>query len=136
MIAVRPTGYGCYDLQGDQIVPISVLGTDYVAVKGSLSFNDWIFVIGAYPNTNIYFNGSGTSSATIGAGGVFAYQFANPILYIKTSQPAYVWHESGFGCEMGATLLPSILCTGSNTVSITRTNKRIFWCKPDYVQCG
>lgn len=124
--SLNPTGFGCYDLNGEQIVPVSVLGSEYAAIHGSLSFDDWIFVIGAYPNTNVFLNGNPVPSATISAGGIFAYQFSNSILYIKTSQPAYVWHLSGFGCETGSTLLPSIKCTGSNTVSITRTTSEYF----------
>src|SRR5690606_15482422 len=47
---------------------------------------------------------------------------ANNATYIETSQPAYVWQLSGSGCEFGSALLPQIECTGSNSVSYTRSS--------------
>jgi hypothetical protein len=37
-----------------------------------------------------------------------------------------VLHTTGFGCEVGGAILPSIVCTGSNTVAFVRSTNEFF----------
>ena len=48
----NPSG-GCYDLMLDQIVPVNILGTEYVAVKGALNAtgDESLFVMAVENNT-------------------------------------------------------------------------------------
>ncbi len=121
----------CADLAGDQIVPIRLLGTEYVAVNGLLTgVGDQLFITATQNGTTIAQNG-GTPLTTINAGDT--YQLPVSVggagsTYVQTSHPVYVWQVSGMGCEVGAGLLPRINCTGSSSVSYVRsTNANLYF---------
>lgn len=121
----------CADLAGDQIVPIRLLGTEYVAVNGLLTGSgDQLFITATQNGTTIAQNG-GVPVATINAGDT--YQLPVSVggaasTYVQTSHPVYVWQVSGMGCEVGAGLLPRINCTGSSSVSYVRsTNANLYF---------
>jgi gliding motility-associated-like protein len=111
----------CADLQGDQIVPVNVIGSDYIVVKGSLSFSDGVYIVAAYNNTSVYLNGSGTAITTINAGDYYVYDLSAPVVNIHASNPVYVYHNTGTGCEIGGALLPGLCGTGANSVQLVRT---------------
>ena len=122
-------GNPCYDLMGDQIVPVSLLGTEYIAIKGSLTAQEGICVIAPYDNTNIYINGNAVPVANINMGGIYKYTIAGAAgtsNFIETSQPVYVLQVTGFGCETGEALLPPASCTGSDKVAFARTSNEGF----------
>lgn len=122
-------GNACYDLMGDQIVPTNLLGTDYIAIKGSLTAQEGICVIAPYNNTEIYINGNAVPVATINSTGIYKFTIpgvAGTSTYIRTSKPAYVLQITGFGCETGQALLPPVACTGSSKVAFMRTTNENF----------
>ncbi len=125
---VQPTGQTCADLMGDQIVPVDVLGTEYIAVRGFLNeqVKDRLFIVGTVDNTQIYINGSATPLTTINKGQTYMYELVDSSVYILSTYNIYVLHLSGTGCEMGSALLPPINCTGSVAVSFTRTTNEYF----------
>lgn len=128
---------GCADTGGDQIIPINLLGTWYVAVQGFSYHNsnnsgsvppyDPVFVLAVQDNTEITING--TVVTTINAGETYKYQFTtNPLInspnsaaFIQTNYPVYVSQVSGFACELGYSILPPVKCRGSRSVSVTRS---------------
>ncbi len=111
---------GCADLGGDQIVPTNILGTEYIAMNGFLnSPGDQLFITATQNGTSISQNGSAVT--TINAGQTYQVAVGTGATYIQTSSPAYVWQLSGFGCEIGMDVLPPIICTGSFSVSFTRS---------------
>ncbi|MFM2306816.1 MAG: hypothetical protein RLZZ367_1485 [Bacteroidota bacterium] len=111
---------GCSDLGGDQIVPIGLLGTEYVAMKGFLNApGDQVFVTAIQNGTTISQDGSVVT--TINAGQTYQLGIPGSSTYIQTSAPVYVLQLSGFGCEIGIDILPPIICTGSFDVSFTRS---------------
>lgn len=115
--------YGvCADVAGDQIVPITNSGTKYVAVNGYLNnVGDLLYITASENNTTISQNGN--TVATINSGQTHQLNLAqagNQATYIQTSNPTVVWQLSGISCEVGATQLPHIECTGSNTISYIR----------------
>ena len=115
----------CSDLGGDQIVPVNILGTKYAIVKGFLNIPDKIFVLATQNNTDIFINGGLVS--TINQGQTYVYNLNASSAFLEASFPVYVLHMSGYGCEVGMSLLPSIECTGSSSVSIVRsTNESLF----------
>ena len=61
---------GCYDLIGDQIVPVDIVGTDYIVIKGQLSIgnNESFNILATQNNTKVYVNGNATPVATLFAG--------------------------------------------------------------------
>lgn len=116
----------CADLGGDQIVPISKIGTEYIAINGLLNYPDDLFVLATQDNTKVYQDGS--LVGTLKAGATLTLQAANVLTgavdsstYIKATSPVYVLQASGFGCEIGIDILPSIVCTGSSEVGFVRS---------------
>ncbi|MHC1705937.1 MAG: gliding motility-associated C-terminal domain-containing protein [Bacteroidales bacterium] len=108
----------CLDLLGDQLVPVTKIGQDYVIVKGFLPSNrDRIHVYATTDNTSIYLNGNASPVTTIDRGEYYTNTVVGPSLFIHTSEPAYVTHISGFGCELADAVVPPLECTGSYSVA-------------------
>ncbi len=130
----NPSG-GCYDLLGDQIVPVSIVGTEYIAVKGQLNNNgdESVFILATQNNTQVFIDGNPAPIATLFAGQTFRYDMdylatsADNSVYIETSKPAYVTHVTGFGCEEGQAILPPLGCAGSEQISFTRSTAENFY---------
>ena len=58
-----------YDLIGDQIIPINILGKEYIAVKGYGNNNDErVYMEAIQDNTVIWLDGNVTPFATINTG--------------------------------------------------------------------
>ncbi len=120
---------GCYDLMGDQIVPVEVIGTQYVINKGGLSAgeNEGAYVVATQNFTQLTINnGVGTTVVLLNKGDTYYYSVTQPLTYIVGDKPIYVIHASGFGCEMGEAIIPPLNCAGSDQVSFTRTNTQTF----------
>lgn len=115
---------GCADLVGDQIVPVDFIGTDYIIRKGFLNNDDWVYVLATQNGTQVSVNGTPVSTLNIGQ--TYTYSLNAATAFVQTSAPVYVWHVTGYGCELGAAILPSIECTGSTQVGFTRTTNQSF----------
>lgn len=130
----NPSG-GCYDLLGDQIVPIGIVGTEYIAVKGQLNptGDESAFILATENNTQVYIDGATVPTTTLFAGQTYRYDMdylatsADNSVYIETSKPAYVSHVTGFGCEEGQAVLPPLGCAGSEQISIIRSTSEAFY---------
>jgi PKD repeat protein len=130
-VGANPYG-GCRDLIGDQIVPTTIIGTEYVAMRGRLgqggsaTMPEFFYVLGTQPNTQVFIDG--ILEKIVQPGEQFRWQFTKQTHHIKTSEPTYVYHVAGFGCEMGGAILPPInVCTGSTKVSFTRSKGESFF---------
>jgi gliding motility-associated-like protein len=117
---------GCRDLMGDQMVPVELTGTDYIVMKGFLGSPDRAFVLATEDNTEVYVDGSASPAGTINRAEQLMVTITNPTAFIRATRPVYVLHITGFGCEMGGSLLPTIRCTGSTTVYFTRSTNEFF----------
>ncbi len=114
----------CQDLIGDQMIPTTHLGKEYILVKGDLSFKDRVFICAPSINTNIYRDG--ILIGTISPGQMLADSFATASTYITSDKPICVLHVTGFGCESGGAILPSIHCTGTQNVVLSRSTAEPF----------
>lgn len=112
---------GAYDLIGDQIVPVDILGTEYIAIKG-LATDERVYIVATEDNTTYYLNGNTASTVNINAGQIQSYAITGNAIYINSDKPIYVLHLSGHATEMGDALLPPIECTGSDKVGFVRTS--------------
>lgn len=115
---------GCYDIFGDQIVPINLVGQEYIVMKGNLNpaSGGRVFITPTVIPTDVYVDDVLFSTITK-MDTAISFHVTNNTHYIYCSEPAYVNHITGFGCELGGALLPPIdNCTGSNDVTFTRTN--------------
>lgn len=116
---------GAWDLIGDQIVPVSILGTEYIAIKGWAS-DERVYIVATEDNTTYYLNGNVGSTVNINAGQIQSYPINGNAIYITSDKPIYVLHLSGHGPEIGDALLPPIECTGSDKVGFVRTGSGTF----------
>ena len=117
---------GCHDLLGDQLVPVEVAGTEYIVLKGFLASQEYLFITAIEDDTELSFNEGDNVATTLAAGAVYRYTVAGKSTYVKASKPVYVFHVTGFGCEMGMAILPSITCKGSTQIGFSRTTAEFF----------
>jgi hypothetical protein len=115
----------CVDVGGDQIVPTKVLGMEYIAINGSLTMDDPVFVLAIMDSTVISQNGNVID--TINAGQTRMLSAGDSATYIQTSHPSSILQVSGSGCEFGIDILPQLICTGSDSVVIARSNSQPFF---------
>jgi len=119
---------GCADLTGDQIVPASITGQNYIVVKGRLGTGandkDLACITATEDNTKVY--AAGNYIFSLNAGETKTFEVRTPNVYIETTKPVYVLQVSGIGCELGSALLPPILCTGSRLVGLRRSASTSF----------
>lgn len=115
----------CFDLIGDQLIPISIAGDEYIAVKGAqLNGADRVYVLATEDNTEIAVNG--TVMGTWNAGETYTHLLGAGVAYYTTSAPVLVLHMTGVGCEVGAAILPPLRCTGSKDVAFMRSTNASF----------
>lgn len=127
----------CYDLQGDQIIPTNIIGTEYIAMRGQLGtgggngiVRDQLYILATEDNTDIFING--VFMGRIDAQETYYYKFtdADYSVHVESTagKPVYAWQVSGFGCEMGGAILPpTSSCTGSNQIGFTRSTSAQFF---------
>ena len=112
--------YSAQDLVGDQIVPVNLLGTDYLALWNNTS-NEYLYFFPTQDNTKIYLNGSQTPVATLNVGQEYSYQINTSVVFVHSDKPiaAFQLASDEIG-ELGGTVLPHINCTGSRKVVYRR----------------
>jgi len=121
------------DLIGDQILPLTNIGTDYAVATGSgNTTGEQIYVMATENSTTVTFKpGSGSDVSTIlQAGETYAFDNkANSNAYTEITsgtKPVYVFHTSGVGNELGGAMVPPVTCTGSRSVSFMRPSANTF----------
>lgn len=148
--SARQNGPTCRDINGDQLVPTSIIGSEYVVMTGDRSntmagivypykytdnVGEQIFVTAADPGTQIGFYGRDgtllyqTGILTAGQSDYLSVDINNAnmsSIYVRAtdlSKRFYTYHITGIGCELGGGILPPITnCTGSSEVSFYRSN--------------
>ena len=102
-----------YDLVGDQIVPVDLLGTDYIAIWNN-NPDEYLYFFPTEDNTHIYINGGDVPIATLNIGGEYMCRITAAVVYIHADKPISVFQLSSSSLdEFGGTVLPQISCTGS-----------------------
>ena len=122
--SVWPQPAGCKDLNGDQLVPVDIVGNDYIATRGGLTVPEYIYLVST-ENGNVVMV-DGVVVATLFVGETYRIQMTNPTSFISCSQPTYCYHVSGYGCESGGALLPPLNCAGSSQVNVVRSTAEPF----------
>lgn len=128
--SVYPGGWksaagSCADLCGDQIVGLNMLGLNYLAVRGpalNAPLNDVVFISAFTDSTALKING--IFIKYLAAGETYAHMMAasEQLSLVELNQKAAVIQMSGFGCEMGMSILPNLECTGSQSAAFTRSD--------------
>ena len=112
---------GCYDLIGDQLVPKTMLGDRYIAVRNNSSL-ERIFVFPTEDNTTVTINGVAQPAMNAGQWINYTLPTSTWVYLIESNHPVAVFQVTAIGCELGGTMLPQIECTGSQKVSHLRPN--------------
>lgn len=148
--SVRQNTPTCRDIIGDQLVPTSEIGSEYLVMTGNKAntmsgmvapyhypdnVGEQIFVTAADPNSAITFKGKDgtllytTPFLNAGQSDYLSVDISNAnmsSIYISATDPSkkfYVYHISGIGCELGAAIVPPLNdCTGSSEVKFYRSN--------------
>ena len=118
---------GCWDLMGDQIVPINDIGKDYVLNKGSMysAASEGVFIVATQNTTQLTINdGAVITTTTIGQGDTYYYLASQPLTYINADKNVYCLQATGIGCELSEALLPPLNCSGTDLVSFSRTRSQ------------
>ena len=116
------SGWGCFDLIGDQLVPVNMTGNRYVAIRNYSSYDDGfekVFVFPLNNNTTVWFNGV---PQTVSQGNFIEHPLTDTATLITSNNPIIVFQITATGCEQGGTMLPHLECTGSYSVSHLRPN--------------
>lgn len=122
-------GGGCFDLLGDQLIPVNIIGQEYIAIRGFLDqvasqIREKVYILAVHDSTTIYING--VLQTVLNRGQTFQDTFVSDQIYVQATKNVYFMHISGFGCETGMAILPPIACTGSSQVGFTRTTSEFF----------
>jgi len=131
---------GCRDLMGDQIVPVDVVGKEYIINKGQMfdgtntlgnnpslyDAKEGVFVVATQNFTQLSVNDGTVTTTLLNQGDTYYYNIKQNLTYITADKNVYVIQASGFGCELGEAIIPPLNCSGSNQVSFTRTNTQTF----------
>ncbi len=115
---------GCRDLVGDQLVPVSIVGKEYIVSKGYLNTPDKLVITATENYTTLTIGG--VQEAILFAGQSYEYVINDDLTFVQTNKPVYAFHITGFGCEIGGALLPPLNCAGSEQVSFTRSSTNFF----------
>jgi hypothetical protein len=121
--SIKPGGGGCYDLIGDQIVPVENTGTDYIVNKGYMfvASNESIFIVGTQNSTTVTIDdGFSVNTLTLNATDTRTFVLTQPLTYVQSSDNVYLYHVSGYGCETGSELLPPLTCFGGDQITFAR----------------
>jgi len=113
----------CADIAGDQAVPLEVLGTEYIAIRGSL-MQEFVFFTATVDNTTLSVNQNPT--VRLDAGETYSYALNEDFAYFSANQPITAFHLSGNGCEMAGAVLPALGCAGSRNLQIVRSTDELF----------
>lgn len=141
-------GNVCRDLIGDQTVPIvnaagsKIVGFEYIVMRGKINLinpnavppdpdgvatGERIFIMSTEPNTEVFIDGA-SFTTLLNPGNQAVYEVRNNSTHVRGDKPIMILHSSGFGCELGGAVLPTIDgCTGSVEVSFTRSTDRDFY---------
>lgn len=112
---------GCTSTVGEQLVTSDNLGNNFI-VRKSTAANERVYILAINNSTSISITNSGTTNTLINGGETYEYVLTDNINYIETTQPVYVLHISGNGCNLGMTILPPVYCSGKYEQNFTRNS--------------
>jgi gliding motility-associated-like protein len=117
---------GCLSTLGDQLTTSAYIGNSYVINQGNGS-SEGVFVLATQNNTAISFtDGTNSYSNTINWSETDTFSIRQPLTYISSTKPIYVWHVTGYGCKQSAAQVPAIYCSGTYSVAFNRATNDSF----------
>ncbi|WP_066629440.1 T9SS type B sorting domain-containing protein [Labilibacter marinus] len=126
-----------HDIIGDQLIPTSIIGHEYIGVKTNSDTNSAqkVFVLATEDDTYVFINNDNSLVRHLNRGELTSFDIIDNAIYISATKPVYAYQVSGlanvrapnYANELGSALLPTIECTGSSKVAFTRVFMRSFW---------
>jgi len=123
------------DYVADQLVPTSLLGSEYIVMRGVTGTDlrdkkECAYILGTVAATNIYIDG--VFNRTITAGEQFMYNLTSKTTHISSNDPLKpfsVFHiTTNSNDQLAGAILPPIdKCTGSFEVAINRSDRSNFY---------
>ncbi|MEM7368152.1 MAG: gliding motility-associated C-terminal domain-containing protein [Bacteroidota bacterium] len=108
-----------WDLIGDQLVPVSLIGTDYIAIRGNFD-GEGVYVTATEDGTQISASGAAPASTNLDEGESARFRFSSSTMFLSANKPIYVLHLTGEDVEAGSALLPPLNCTGAEQVGFIK----------------
>jgi hypothetical protein len=128
--SIRPNPIGGYDVVGDQLQSMTILGMEYVVVKGfayqGADNYERAYIMAVANTTQVFLDGSAFPITTLNAGQTYSMPLENNAYYVLADKPVYVYHISGHQTELGGAVLPHVTCTGSQQIGFNRTGNSSF----------
>lgn len=112
------SGWG-WDLIGDQLIPVALLGTEYIAIRGALNA-EGVYVTATEDGTTVSLAGGQPASASLNEGESALFEFSGDAMYLTANKPIYVLQLTGKEAEAGSAILPPIICRGSEEVAFIK----------------
>jgi gliding motility-associated-like protein len=137
-------GWGCQDLNGDQLIPVCLAGNEYITMPGSLNVNiggatnvtDIVYIYATADNTEIKVNGTVIPQKK-NRGEYFQIFNTGKSNYIVSDKPVLLYQLGGNGCESGGAVIPQVSRSGLDFSSATRLTGENFYInlltKKDYL---
>ncbi|MBI9065356.1 MAG: IgGFc-binding protein, partial [Marinilabiliaceae bacterium] len=123
------SGSSACDLIGDQLIPVSMIGCEYIAMRTNTGGGghpiEEVYVMAVEDGTQVYWGEGVKLPSTLNRGETKRFHIVDNAIYIKSDKPVYAYQVSSFddstnGNEMGSAVLPQISCTGSKKVVFQR----------------
>lgn len=111
---------GCTSTVGDQITPEDFAGRRFIVHTGS-GGNDRITILATQNGTTVNIENSTTTNTVLSWGETLEMPTSDAINFISSDKPIYVWHTSGYGCDLSGAQVPSLFCAGKYNTAFTRT---------------
>lgn len=116
----------CTDTNGDQIVPTSLGGMQFIVLEGSLNFmgnSDYVFIYPTEDNTTISIDGTSVGSYNKGAFYRHNNPTSSPLTIVTADKNVLVYQVAGAQtCESGGAVIPPASCSGSTAVPVSKTD--------------
>ncbi|MBK7817722.1 MAG: gliding motility-associated C-terminal domain-containing protein [Sphingobacteriaceae bacterium] len=129
--SVRKPSGGCHDLIGDQIVPVEIVGKDYILNKGAMNAGalEGGYIVGTENFTSVQITNalSVVTNTIINKGQTYFYPVTTPMSYVQSDKSVYCYQADGIGCEAGSAILPPLSCAGSSLVAFSRNQPNLFY---------
>jgi hypothetical protein len=120
------------DLLGDQLVPISLCGTSYIAIKNTGNIEK-VYIFPTENGTVVTIDGVAQPVMNLPVNNLTAnnsqmkYTLTSPATYISANKPIMVWQIATDGNEIGGGMLPKLECTGSMETAYRRAGGAAFF---------
>jgi gliding motility-associated-like protein len=126
------------DLEGDQIVPVSSLGKEYIIFNANVGFeeetDDFYTFVATEDNTSVSI--SGGPSFVLQKGQSYQHvnnqNIGNSFQNVTSSNPVYLYHTTVINKEITSALVPSSSLGGSKQISVNLSNNAVNGRKPTF----